>query len=777
MLSPIDWVLHKLRTDPACEGRLVTARELPAREAVYAELDPPLPEALAAALRSLGIARLYAHQAEAIAAARGGDDLVVVTATASGKSLCYNAPVAERMLADPAANALYVFPTKALAQDQLRGLLRLAGAGPALAEVLRAGAYDGDTSPYFKRKIRAGANLILTNPDMLHAGILPNHTQWARFFHGLRFVVMDEIHTYRGVFGSNVACVIRRLLRVCRHYGSRPQFICSSATIANPRELAERLTGRAVRVISREGSPSGRKHFVFWNPPLLDRVTMERKSTNVESQELLVRLVTAGVQSIVFTKARVVAELIYRYARDYIASFNADLAGRIRPYRGGYLPEERRDIERKLFSGELLAVVSTNALELGIDVGGLDASVLVGYPGTIASTWQQAGRAGRGKADSLAVLVAYDDPIDQYMMRHPEYFFGSSPEHAVVDPSNPYILLAHVSCAAAELPFTAADAAAFGEQAPRLLEMLDDARKVKEIDGRWYWSSTESPSRNASLRTISDDTFTIVAADAAAPRGRRVIGQVDSISAPELVYPGAIYLHEGESYLVRTLDLEGKMAHVEQADADYYTQPVLSQSLQVMERLREKDTRGVSVCHGEVTVTWATVMFTKYKFYTGENIGYEKLDLPPQHLETEGLWLKMPPEAMQAVADAGCRPIEGLVGLRNMFMVVLPMISMCDLRDIGGNIEVDPADGRPAIFLYDRYPGGLGFSERGFDCVEQLFAMAREMLSECACRDGCPSCVGLPNVRPPIHQDPDQAGGWPIPSKEAARILLREVLA
>ena len=875
MRGPFDTFIASLQQSAEYRDQLVCSREIPGRAARHARLDPPLHPELASALEALGIRELYTHQVQAVEAVRRGSDIVVVTGTASGKSLCYNLPVLERLLAEPDARALYIFPTKALAQDQLRGLERLIKANPRLAGIVRPGTYDGDTSPYHKRKVRSDANLVVTNPDMLHAGILPFHTKWARFFAGLRFVVLDEIHTYRGAFGSNVACVMRRLHRVCRHYAggmmndecgmmngtggaigkpggdsalalgispgnhggagntshrgaTRPgggnadpdssfiihhssfssRFICCSATIANPRELAERLTGRQMHVVDDDGSPAGRKTFAFWNPPHIDKVKMERRSSNIEAQELLVKLVRRGVQTIAFTKARVVAELIYRYAREELresggkkkdesgrvgeresggnkpddgsspdSSFiihhsSFPLSERISPYRGGYLPEERRDIEKRLFSGELLAVVSTNALELGIDVGGLDACVIVGYPGTIASTWQQAGRAGRGKADSLAVLVAYDDPIDQYLMRRPDYFFGKSPEHAVIDPENPYVLLSHVACAAAELPLRRDETAAFGHKARDIIDLLIEANRLKEIDGRLYWSCTDLPSRSTSLRTISDDTFTIIERGAG---GNRVIGQVDSISAPELVYPEAVYLHEGESYQVRELDLDGKTAIVERAELDYYTQPVLSQSLKIVEQLQHDEFNGCDVCFGDVTVTWATVMFNKFKFYTGENIGYKALDLPPQQLDTSAMWLKPSPDALRAVADAGLRPIDALIALRNMMAVALPVISMCDPRDVGANIETDPADGRPAIFLYDRFRGGMGFAERGFQCVGDIIAMARTMVESCTCVEGCPSCVGLPNLRPPIHQDPDIMGGPPIPSKQAAKILIRRL--
>jgi len=747
--------------------------KLPPRGARFAQLQPPLPAPLDTAIRRLGVEQFYTHQAESIDAARRGEDIVVVTATASGKTLCYNAPVIEAILEDARSNAVYLFPTKALAQDQLRGLKRLAESDEILAARIRPGTYDGDTSPHHRRKIRASANVILTNPDMLHAGILPNHARWAKFLADLRFIVLDEIHTYRGIFGSNVACVMRRLLRICRHYGSDPQFICSSATIANPGELAERLTGRRFRVIDDDGSPAGRKFFIFWNPPFIDTLKMERRSSNIEAKELLVRLISAGAQTILFAKSRVVAELIYRYARQDLKEMKSPLAERICPYRGGYLPEERRRIEKRLFDGELLAVTSTNALELGIDVGSLDASIIVGYPGTIASTWQQAGRAGRTSEDSLAVLVAYEDAVDQYVMRHPEYFFEKTPEHAIVDPDNPYLVFSHLACAAAEKPVAPDELDQFGPNAASVVQLLAQAGKLKEIDKRWYWSCTETPSRTTNLRTISDDTFTIMEKT---EEGNKVLGQVDSISAPELVYEEAVYLHEGETYVVRELDLDAKTAIVERKDVDYYTQPVLANKIQVLEEHDRRRFRDVELYRGDVTVTWATVMFTKFKFYTGENIGYKDLDLPPQHLETIACWLKMPPSALRAVSDAGYKPVEALVALRNMLGAALPVIAMCDPRDVGGNLEFDRADQRMSLFLYDRYKGGLGFAERGYECIEQLLEMAQEIVETCPCVEGCPSCVGVPNLRPGIHHDIELYPAGTIPNKDAARILLREVL-
>ena len=766
--GPFDRFLADLMEDRGYAGQVVHVKSTPARPARFADPAAPLPEALAAGLTATGIKRLYVHQARALDLARQGKDFVVVTGTASGKTMCYNLPVLERLLADPKAKALYLFPTKALAQDQLGTLKRWAGAGPQLADVLRPATYDGDTPRHNRRRIRTEANVILSNPDMLHVGVLPYHPRWASFFQDLRYVVVDELHQYRGIFGSNVSMVMRRLARVCAHYGSRPQFICASATIANPGELAEAVTGRPCETVDTDGSPRGPRLFVLWNPPPFGADSLARKSASMEATDLLVRLVERGVQTIVFTKARVVAELIYRYARERLERTNKALADKVRAYRGGYLPEERRAIEQALFTGKLLGIASTNALELGIDVGTLDASILVGFPGTIASTWQQAGRAGRGREQALTVLVAYNDPIDQYLMHHPEYFFGRPVEQGVVDPQNPCILASHLGCAAAELPLAPEDASLFGARAPEVADILAAGGDLARIEDRYYWSRPEAPAQKTDLRTISNDTFSIVRTDGAK---RDVIGQVDSISAPELVYPGAIYLHEGESYQVRQLDFEGKVAYVERAETDYYTQPVLADKCRIRQERERKAARGLTACFGDLTVTWTTVAFKKIKFYTNENIGQTALDLPAQTLETTGLWMMVDPAVLEELRGLGLKAVEGLVGLRNLALVCLPMLAMCDRRDLSGIVE-SANTGQPTAFLYDRFLGGLGFAEKGYELVDELLAMCRRLIADCACESGCPSCVGLANLRPPIHQDPDLACGYAIPSKEATLALL-----
>jgi len=760
--------LRDLTADRAYRDQIACVREIPPRQAAYAEPATGVPEVLRSLLRRQNIHRFYRHQADAIDAIDAGRDVVIVTGTASGKTLCYNVPVVTRLLADPDARAMYVFPTKALAQDQFGLLTRWADADAAIGAALAPGVYDGDTPAHNRRRMRSEASVILTNPDMLHVGILPYHTKWHRFLRDLRTVVLDEVHTYRGIFGSHVAGVVRRLLRLCAHYGSRPQIVCCSATIANPAELTGKLTGRDVTLIDNDGAPRGRKYFVLWNPPFLDRKAerIARRSANVEAVDLLVQLVRRRVQTIVFTRARVVAELVHKYAREQLAS-DGDLAGRIRPYRGGYLPAERRQIERELFAGRLLAVAATNALELGIDVGGLDAAVLVGFPGTICSAWQQAGRAGRTASDSLVVMIAYNDPVDQYLMRHPDYFFGAAHEHAVIDPSNPYILAGQIACAAFEKPLSDADADAFGPAAGQIVRTLADDGEIKGIDGQYYWSSTENPSQSLNLRTISQDNYAIV--DAAA--GHKTIGQVDAISAPELVYPNAVYLHQGRPYLVRDLDTDAKIATVEPAEVDYYTQPVLASHCRITDTRTERPYLDGKTFFGDVDVTWRTTAFRKIKYYTMELIGQASLDLPSQTLPTQAMWWVVSEAMRSDLAAGGHNPVEALMGVRNLMLAALTSVAMCDRRDVSGMVNSSNL-GVPTVFVYDRYPGGVGFAQTGYELMDQWLDLCGAIVRECPCDDGCPSCVGLPNLRPAIHQDPDLSAGYPVPNKHATIALL-----
>jgi len=788
-------LLGKLEQIAYRTDSLVHVESIPKRRARYRALERPLPDTLSAALQKRGIKKLYVHQADAVEAARRGENVVVVTGTASGKTYCYVLPVLEALLQQPSATALLLFPTKALAQDQLKGL-------SSLGLDFMAGTYDGDTPPRQRSKLREEASLILTNPDMLHAGVLPNHARWARFFSHLRYIVCDEIHVYRGIFGSNVANVMRRLRRICRHYGSTPQFICSSATIANPVELAEGLSGGLpFRAIERDGAPRGRKHFVLWNPPVLSHTSMDRRSSNLEARDLLISFLRDGYQGITFVRARQVAEVLTRYCQEELAKDGGGLAAQVRAYRGGYLPEERREIERALFGGELLGVISTNALELGIDVGSLDLALMVGYPGTIASSWQQAGRAGRTDAESLAVLVAHNTPIDQYLMRHPEYFFSQSPENAVVDPNNPHILLGHLRAATYELPIGARDETMFGEYAPAILKILEDHHEVREIRGRWYYSRDGYPAADVSLRNAGDSVYVIVdtgtpgapvfarsapttpvppapekreAVKAAIQRGYRIIGTLDESSAFTQLHPQAIYMHEAETFFVEHLDLIERVAYVHRVNLDYYTQSIVDSRIRIIETEEEAKWRKAETGFGSLAVSEKVYLFKKIRFGSRESVGFGPVDLPVQTLETEGFWITAPAEAVAEVRSHGRTPSEGLWGIANVLSDVITIHAMCDVMDIGTTMD-SRGTGLPSIFVYDKYPGGLGFSQKAFGLIEALMQGACEMITGCPCDAGCPSCVGAP-VLPHNANDPDASSRGRIPDKEAALVLLHHML-
>lgn len=801
--------LGAIRAHPSYSNQIVHTERLAPRDAVYGTLQPALPGPLRTLLAAREIKALYSHQTEAIQAAREENHWVVVTGTASGKTLCYNVPILEACLQDPEARALYLFPTKALAQDQFKGLLELVGDDAEVAPLIKPGVYDGDTPTAQRRRIKAEANLVLSNPDMLHASILPYHPKWARFFANLKYVVLDEVHTYRGILGANVACVIRRLQRVCQHYGASPTFLCASATIANPGELSSRLIGEEVVVIDNDGSPRGPKFFVLWNPESASADTLARRSAADDAVWLMVEAVQRGGQCLTFTRTRQAAELVNRYAQDELRGRHSPLADAVRAYRGGYLPEERRQIEQDLFGGKLRGVAATNALELGIDVGSLDVALLVNYPGTIASTWQQAGRSGRRQDESLAVLLAGNDPIDQYLLRNPQYFFEQTPEHAVVDPENPYVLARHLQAATFELPMDPPSLTRFGEIAPSIAEVLTEAEKLTLLDHQFYYAGDPNPAHKISLRHMSEDTFSIILvnqrdptqlparmphrtfqrrvdaphppASGELPRHRmshehEIIANVDAISAPELIYPEAVYLHNGESYFVRSLDLEGRVAYVERHEMDYYTQAILESHVRVTES-REGRTylQDNTLGFGDVDVTWKTVAFKKIKFSTRENIGYGSVDLPEQTLDTTALWLIPGEPICMRLKELQHRLGEALCGLRNLAVVALPMVAMCDSRDVSGVVD-SKNFGRHAMILYDRYPGGLGYAEQGFLHPDELWSVCLEIVQACQCVDGCPSCVGLPNLRPAIHSDPDLSRGYPIPDKGATLALL-EMLA
>ncbi|HUV75232.1 MAG TPA: DEAD/DEAH box helicase [Dehalococcoidales bacterium] len=749
--------LHHLKTQDTYAGQVAHVEHIPPRKATYAELESPLFPGLQDCLRKQGLLSLYSHQAEAVNKARRGKNVMVATSSASGKTLCYNIAVLEALLTGSASRALYLFPTKALAQDQLRVLHQ--SFCPDLFQVDELATFDGDTPQAERAGIRKRARVILTNPDMLHIGILPNHQSWSRFLRHLRYVVVDEAHTYRGVFGSHVAGVLRRLRRLCNLYGATPQFICSSATIANPGEHAERLVGLPFEVVDNDGSPSGGKDFTFWNPPLMDKARSVRRSSNSEATSLFTDLVSNGIRTLTFARTRRLTELIYIYSQRRLAEISPQRSNLIKPYRAGYLPEERRKIERELFGGQLLGVVATNALELGIDSGGLEATVLTGYPGSIASTWQQAGRSGRGQGESLSFLVALDNPLDQYFMRHPDSFFKSSFENVLVNPDNPYILRAHLMCAAWECPLSSDDEALFGSALSRETEALVEQGILRERNHRWYLSPAIAyPAQAVNIRSTTGQNFAVMDTST-----DLLLETVEASVAFFQIHPGAIYLHQGESYLVTELDLPSRTAYVVPTTANYYTQTKEIEDLHIVKIDREKSLGQVKVCLGEVEVTNIVVGFKKKAQFTEEVIGEEPLDLPPQTFPTVALWFDLPPGVAARLAEAELDFAGGLHAAEHAAIGILPLFALCDRNDVGGvSTPLHPDTGKAQIFIYDAYPGGIGIAEKGFDMIAELWRATLRAIAECPCQEGCPSCVQSPkcgNNNKPLD-------------KEAAKVIL-----
>ncbi len=719
-LAPGPWIQRRDTPD----GVVTAVRRLPAVEARYASFPDTLDARLRAALERRGVHALYSHQAEALALIGRGENIVITTPTASGKTLCYNVPVLDAVLKNPAARALYLFPTKALAQDQMAELQELARTLNELGSgEIGVHTYDGDTPQDARRSIRSRAHVVLTNPDMLHSGILPHHPRWAKLFENLRYIVIDELHAYRGVFGSHLCNVLRRLRRIARHYGSDPQIICSSATIANPRELAERLTERPFTLVEQSGAPRGEKFFVFLNPPVLNRELGIRRSYLAETRRIAGEFLRRNLQVIVFAQSRLSTEILTTYLKEDFE----DIPGMpelIRGYRGGYLPLRRREIERGLREGQVRGVISTNALELGIDIGALDVAVLAGYPGTIASTWQRAGRAGRRTSRSASVLVASSAPIDQFVVRHPWYFFDASPEHALINADNLHILVNHVKCAAFELPFR-----------------------------------TESyPADAISLRSISSDNFVVVDET----RQPNVIGETDFTSGPSTLHPKAIYMIEGRLFQVERLDFEGRKAYVRAVDCDYYTDAIAHTKVTILDRFAADEFNLAH--HGEVHVVSRVVGFKKIKFYTNENVGSGELDLPEQQMHTTAYWLELPHALLGALPYATDDRRDGIYGLAFAMKQVATLLLMCDQHDIGLSInagEKNSIGDTPRVFIYDAYPGGIGFSEPLFVMHPNLLARTRDLISTCPCDNGCPSCVG------PVGQH------GPLAKSVALRILDR----
>ncbi len=803
-------VLKRLAGSPAPLGAeadpIVTAmRRLPAIAAALAPYPAGIDPRLQSALAARGIDQLYTHQAEAFAHVLSGKNIVTTTPTASGKTLCYNGPVLNAIVEDPATRALYLFPTKALAQDQLAEL-------QALTDLVTRGSdleigvftYDGDTPADARRAIRGKARVVLSNPDMLHSGILPHHPRWAKLFENLRFVIVDELHAYRGVFGSHLANILRRLQRICRHYGSDPTFICSSATIANPRELAESLIGKPFELVENSGAPRGEKFFLFVNPPVVNAELGIRRSYLAESRRVALEFLRHNLQLILFAQSRLTVEILTTYLKD---AFHGPpgAADVIRGYRGGYLPNRRREIERGLREGHVRAVISTSALELGIDIGALDVAVMAGYPGSIAATWQRAGRAGRRTTRSAAVLVASSAPIDQFVIRNPSYFFDASPEHALINPDNLHILLDHVKCAAFELPFT--DDEHFGrENVQEVLAVLAEEGFVHHADGQWNWTNESYPADAVSLRSVSSDNFVVVDRT----HGEQVIGETDFTSGPATLHEKAIYIVEGQLFQVERLDFDGRKAYVRSVDCDYYTDAItyskvtildtfaseagfgvrdsafgarmpsdddqFSETFSISEDAAEGGLPPVAIpktspesrvpnpgilaarSHGEVHVVSRVVGFKKIKFYTNENVGSGDLDLPEQQMHTSSYWLTIPSSVMASLPFPGDDRRDGVVGLAFAMKNIAQLLLMCDRHDIGLSIDGGTLDRstrtggmggvpetlatEPHVFIYDNYPGGIGFSRPLYDMHGLLLERTAELIDTCPCESGCPSCVG-----------------------------------
>ena len=728
-------------SNPDLEGELVHTERRPARNAITAHLDPPLSPLLASRYAERGITDLYRHQARAIDSIRAGLHTVVLAGTAGGKTLCYQAPIVESILDDPKASALLVYPTKALAQDQLRSFRDL-----GIPDV-KAATYDGDTPPDERARVRRSTNVLLTNPDMLHVGILPSHERWADFFHRLDYVVVDEMHSLRGIFGTHVAMILRRLRRIARHYGATPTFVFGSATIGNPADLATGLCGLDVNVIDDDASPVGVQTVALWNPPVTDLDLNRRRSSLAESTDIFLELVRRDVNTISFARSRKATELMFRWARERLPLAERD---RVAAYRGGYLPEQRREIEARLFSGRLAGVVATNALELGIDVGGLDAAVLTSFPGTISAFRQQSGRAGRSRDESLVVLVGGEDALDQYFMTHPSELFSRPPESAVINPSNPLVAEAHAACAANELPLTIDDREILGEAIEEAANRLVQAGHLKLKDGSLYWARRRRPAPQIDIRASGGAGYTIVGPEGA-------IGTLDEERAFRDGHEGAVYLHQGDTFVVQSMDIERREIRVVPQLVDYYTQPRTEKILEVIDSEARDRIGPIGHHYGIVRVETHVTGFQKRRLGTREVLDTVYLDLPPTVFVTEGIWFTIP-DAVLTDARIDPSSVPGaLHAAEHAGIAMMPLMAICDRWDIGGlSTPWHPQVGGPTIFIYEAYPGGAGISPVAFTAGRGHLQATLEAVRSCPCASGCPSCVQSPkcgNGNDPLDKD------------------------
>jgi DEAD/DEAH box helicase domain-containing protein len=765
----IQHLIDNLRASPEYAEQIVHIHEQPARVATLSPRPVHLKEPTTRMLDAEGIEQLYSHQAEAFAATARGEDLVITTGTASGKTLCYMIPALEALAANPNARCLLLFPTKALCQDQFQHASSMLDAAfPQRSQL--AGVYDGDTPSGLRRSLRDHGRLLFSNPDMLHASIMAGHGRWADFLGNLKLIVLDEMHVYSGIFGTNACHLLWRLQRLCTHYGSAPQIVASSATSASPAHHFEVLTGRRPTVITKDGSPRGRRFYVFWNPPRTrNRTWRSRRSANVEAHELMAFLIQRSVPTICFSKAKITAEMIHRYVTEKLQATAPEYASKVTPYRGGYLPQERREIEKELFAGRLLGVSTTPALELGIDVGALDASIIVGYPGTQASFFQQAGRAGRKQRDSVAFLVGLDTSINQFIMANPEYIFGRAIEEAVLDPDNPFVTMNHLRCAAQELPLHQAELATRGPHAALAAHVLEAQKKLHHEGALWYHAAPELPQHEVSLRAADDANVLIQEAET-----NRVIGEMIREDAPPLLHHQAIYLHRGQTYRVLDLDMTRNLATVEAVDVDYYTQPLGGTDVHhIDQRLRARRLGHARVCWGEVTTYANTYAFQKFHFYTLDPISIHGLDLDPINKETLAFWIEPDEAVLAPIARDGLNIESGLRGIGYATRMLLPLFFTCDTLDYSHSIGSANSPWQ-ATFVWERFEHGLGFTEKAFEHLHEILPRVLTHIQTCPCTLGCPCCVGKPLRQSTIHNAELAEGN--IPSKPAAIAILQAFL-
>ncbi|MBN2541501.1 DEAD/DEAH box helicase [bacterium] len=745
----VKYIINEFKFKPEFEDRIEHIEILPEKQTQYSELEQQLPENLKLFLDSRGM-RLYSHQSEALKALRAGKNVVITTPTASGKTMAFNLPIFECLGKNENATALYLYPTKALSNDQFKTLLELEKESGLK---LKPEVYDGDTPQSRRPRIRANSRIIISNPYELHY-VLPWHYKWQKFMSSLEFVVLDEAHRYRGVFGSNIAFLIRRLRRICSYYGSNPQFIISTATLANPIEFSENLTGLSYDLVDEDGSPRGSKYFVLYNPYFDGVGTL---STHQETKNLFKFFVKRGLQTICFTISRKMAELIIFWARKELEQSDPELLERITSYRAGYLPEKRREIETKLKEGYLKGITSTNALELGIDIGSLDNVIISGFPGTIISTWQQAGRAGRGTDESMAILVAFHDPLDQYFMKHPKALFEKSHEHAIIDIKNDYILFGHLMCAASELPLDLEkDVVFFGEDFTKMIEALKKAGLISETPNGWVYSGKGRATDLVSLDNVFGDIYKVVCEG-------RLLETMDKTQAYREAHKEAVLLNQGETYIVEELDLENTLARVVKKDVDYYTQPMKEIDIEIIKQYKSREIGKFRVSYGKVEVSEHYIAYRIMRY--DKIVGTGEIDLPPLKFKTVGLWFtvleyfedliwekrKLDPdiyEKFKAKTERGLKRtvfMGGLHGVEHAMIGIMPFHVMCDRWDIGGVSSIDhPNTKDPTVFIYDGYEGGIGLAEKAYFLVDKIADTALELVRDCKCYDGCPGCIYSP---------------------------------